>query len=143
MCSAATHGIKFFIREITASAICNDGREPDVTICAIIERYIDAPAKDGNGCGGKLVRWWPGYIRRWQDDLSWQLRYGRDRAAMWAQWGPERHAEMWAAHDARIAAAEAQMWAEGIDPNEVGKPSHHKGAWPVIAPVEELRGGVT
>lgn len=64
--------------------------------------------------------------------MSWSLNY--DRAEMWTQWGPERHAEIWAAHDARIAAAEARMRAEGIDPNDVGKPAHHKGRWPRFTP---------
>lgn len=112
-------------------------------ICAAIERYIKAPAKDGNGCGGKLVRWWPGYIREWQGKVAWSLAY--DRADMWAQWGPERNLEIWAAHDAKIIAAEARMWADGIDPNDVGKPAHHKGAWPRFLrdkPTAPVRGGV-
>lgn len=91
-------------------------------------RYIDAPAKDGTGCGGKLVRWWPGYVRQWQQSLSFRLGYKREE--LWTQWGPERHAEIWAAKEAEDAAALSRMWAEGIDPNDVGKPAHHKGRWP-------------
>lgn len=103
--------------------------QPDAII-EMIERFIDAPKKDGNGCGGKLVRWWPLWVRGWQSNLSWSLTY--DRATMWDQWGEERRVEIWAAHDAKIAAAEARMWAEGIDPNDVGKPATHKGKWPII-----------
>lgn len=35
------------------------GLAPDnpAEIAAAVERYIAAPAKHGNGCGGKLVRW--------------------------------------------------------------------------------------
>lgn len=106
-----------------------DIEEPEA-VRAAIERYIDAPTRHGNGCGGKLVRWWPSYVRQWQSDTSWSLTY--DRANMWTQWGPEKHAEIWASHDARRAEALARMWAEGIDPNEVGKPQHHKGRWPVF-----------
>ena len=96
----------------------------------LIEAYIDAPVKK-EGCGGKLVRWWPSYVLRWRDDLSWSIRYP-NRAEIWAQWGPEKHAEVWAEHDRRISEAEARMWSEGIDPNEVGPPRHHKGPWPKI-----------
>lgn len=37
----------------------NAGPEHAAEIVAAIERFIDAPAKDGNGCGGKLREWWP------------------------------------------------------------------------------------
>lgn len=100
------------------------------TAIRLIRHHIAEPIKSG-GCGGKLVRWWPSYILRWRDDLSWSIRYP-NRAEIWAQWGPEKHAEAWAKHDRRIAEAEARMWAEGIDPNEVGPPQHHKGPWPKI-----------
>lgn len=99
------------------------------SIIYLIRAHVAAPIKD-MGLGGKLVRWWPPYVRQWQSDTSWALTY--DRAEMWTQWGPERHAEIWAEHDARRAAAVTQMWAEGIDPNDVGKPAHHKGSWPKI-----------
>ena len=112
--------------------------DPD-SIIAEIERYIDAPTKHGNGCGGKLTRWWPSYVRQWQSDTSWSLTY--DRATVWAQWGPEKHAEIWANHDARRAEALARMWAEGIDPNDVGRPQHHKGAWPRFDACADQWGG--
>lgn len=99
-------------------------------VIALVEDYIDRPYKSdgGGGLGGKLERWWPSYVLRWQGDVSWSLRHDRD--TMWTQWGPERHAEIWAAHDARKAAALVQMSAEGIDPNDVGPPCWHKGKWP-------------
>lgn len=93
-----------------------------------VERYIAAPAKNGNGCGGKLVRWWPGYVNQWRQNVSfWR---SCDRTTVWAQWGPEKHAECWARYDADQAAAIARMIAEGIDPNDVGPPAWHKGPWP-------------
>lgn len=109
----------------TDHGIVFDGSVDDIR--GLIEDHIDTPVKK-MGLGGKLVRWWPTYINRWRGDLSWRLTYPRDK--MWTQWGPERHAEIWAEHDARISAAEARMWAEGIDPNDVDKPPHHKGPWP-------------
>lgn len=101
-------------------------------IVAAIERYIDAPAKDGSGCGGKLKRWWPSYVLHWQQSLGFELSHG-DRATMWGQWGPERHAEAWAKHDTRLAAQLARMRAEGIDPDDVGPPAHFRGTWPHFA----------
>lgn len=103
--------------------------DPD-EIVADIERYIDAPAKNGNGCGRKLKRWWPSYILTWHQSVAFELQYGKDRSQMWAQWGPEKHAEHWAKHDAQLAAALEQMRSEGIDPNDVGPPSYFKGKWP-------------
>lgn len=97
-------------------------------IPGLIEQYIDAPTKDGNGMGGKLAPWWPRYVNQWREAVSFGLRH--DRETMWGQWGPEKQAEHWAAHDARCAAALKRMIAEGIDPSEVGKPKHHKGKWP-------------
>lgn len=99
-------------------------------VAEAIERYVDAPEKKG-GCGGKLTRWWPRYVLQWQQARSWTM--GLDRAHVWDQWGPEKHAECWARHDATQAEALARMIAEGIDPNEVGPPDYHKGRWPKIA----------
>lgn len=99
-------------------------------VIAAVEAYIDAP-RAKYGLGGKPEIWWPGYISQWQGDVSWSLSY--KRSEVWTQWGPERHAEIWRKHDGRIAEAEARMWAEGIDPNRVGPPRHHKGKnWPTI-----------
>lgn len=100
-------------------------------VAACIEQYIDRPPKDGNGCGGKLTRWWPRYVLRWRSDRAWSLTH--ERATMWTQWGPDEHERIWRTHDERIAGAEARMWAEGIDPNDVEKPAHHKGPWLVVA----------
>lgn len=113
---------------IAGRGIVFGGDEDDIR--RLIEAYIDAPVKS-YGCGGNLAPWWPNYILRWRGDLLWSISH--DRATVWDQWGPERHAEIWGAHDARIAAAEARMWAEGIDPNEVGPPPSHKGLWPRIS----------
>lgn len=101
---------------------------PDA-VSGAVEDYIDRPVKRG-GLGGRLVRWWPGWVLQWRDDRS--LALTMDRSTMWSQWGPERQAEELAGLDARIAAAEARMWADGIDPNEVGAPPSHVGAWPKV-----------
>lgn len=102
------------------------------TIRAMIEAYIDAPTKDSNGMGGKLVRWWPGYATQWREGLGFILKFGRNRADLWDQWGPEKHAEVWAARDADFEAGLQRMRADGIDPNDLGKPRHFRGAWPRI-----------
>ncbi|MGN7869564.1 hypothetical protein ACTJI6_11850 [Paracoccus sp. 22332] len=96
---------------------------------AAVERYIDAPSKDGSGCGGKLKRWWPMYVSQWRGNVAFELRH-LDRSKVWDQWGPEKQAEIWARRDAEKDAALARMWAEGIDPNDVGPPSGIKGKWP-------------
>lgn len=116
-----THGVYRF----DGRGIVFEGDTDDIIL--LIETYIDTPAKK-DGLGGKLVRWWPGYVTQWRGDVSWSIRH--DRATMWDQWGPEKQAEVWAAHDKRIAENEALMWATGIDPNDVGPPQHHKGHWP-------------
>jgi len=106
--------------------------DPDEIVSAI-EAYIDRPAKDGNGCGGKLVRWWPSYVLMWRQTLSFELRLAKGgRDEMWNQWGPERHKEAWREHDDRQATALARMRAKGIDPNLVEPPFFHKGKWPTF-----------
>lgn len=99
------------------------------SIIYLIRAHIAAPVKD-MGCGGNLVRWWPGYVNQWRQDVS--FHHGRDRSEFCAQWGPERHAQLWAEFDARQAAAIERMQAEGIDPDEVGPPAWHKGPWPKL-----------
>ena len=112
--------------------------DPD-RITALVERYIDAPAKNGNGMAGKLVRWWPCYARQWRDGLGFILRHGRERATLWNQWGPDRHAEVWSCRDAQFSADLTQMCSDGIDPNDLGPPSGWKGAWPNINYDSSLR----
>jgi hypothetical protein len=111
----------------------SDGSREDIdTIRQSIRDYIAAPSKNGNGCSGKLVPWWPSYMLQWRQNLSFELRCGRETT--WTQWGPEKHAECWAAHDAKLADALAQMEADGIDPNDVGPPAYHNGPWPKFGP---------
>lgn len=100
-------------------------------IIAAIERFIDAPAKDGNGLGGKLKPWWPAYALQWRDSLAFALH--SDRTDTWAQWGPEKHAQAWADHDARQATRLAAMRRDGINPDDIGPPHHFKGKWPSFA----------
>ena len=103
--------------------------DPD-TIRALIEKYIDGPTKEGGGMGGKLVRWWPMYATQWRDGLGFILKYGRDRSQLWAQWGPEKHAEVWAKKEADFVADLHRMEADSIDPNDLGAPSGFEGKWP-------------
>lgn len=98
-------------------------------VVALVESYINRPAKK-DGLGGKLERWWPLYVNQWRQSLSFVLRYGADRSKLWAQWGPEKHAEVWARWDASQAEALDRMRSEGIDPNDVDPPRWHKGKWP-------------
>lgn len=100
-------------------------------VIAAVEKYIDAPVKD-MGCGGKPERWWPGYVSQWRGSLRFELEHGKDRSKLWDQWGPEKQAEIWARRDAEKDAALARMWAEGINPNDVGPPSGFKGKWPTF-----------
>lgn len=94
---------------------------------SLVRAHIKRPITD-LGLGGKLVRWWPSYVRQWQQRVSFHSEV--DRETFWAHFGPEKEARLWAKADAEQAAALARMWAEGIDPNDVGKPQGHKGKWP-------------
>lgn len=107
-------------------------------IVAAIARYIDAPAKTGAGCDGTLHPWWPSYVLQWQQSLVFELSFA-SRDEVWNQWGPEKWEDCWHRHDMRLADAIEQMRAEGIDPNDVGKPTHFKGKWPRFDVVDERR----
>ncbi|GAB5434780.1 MAG: hypothetical protein EpisKO_41500 [Epibacterium sp.] len=93
-------------------------------IRAMIEQHIDTPTRD-MGCGGKLVKWWPMWVLQWCQNRTRDLEWNRDE--VWAQWGPEKHAECWAKHDAEQLAALQRMKTEGIEPDEViasNRPKH-------------------
>lgn len=109
------------------------GFGPDAVdeIRAVLDAFIDGPRKNGNGLGGKLERWWPHEVQQWQQAISWGLRC--DRSEVWTQWGPERHREAWADHDAKIQANLDWMRAHGIDPDDVGPPEFHQGKWPTFS----------
>lgn len=96
-------------------------------VVAAVEAHIDTP-KAKYGLGGKAERWWPCYVSQWQAGIRFGLE--NDRETMWSHFGPEKQAALWAKRDAQQAAALARMWAEGIDPNDVGPPEKFKGAWP-------------
>ncbi len=98
-----------------------------------IASYIDTPVK-AYGCGGKLTRWWPGYVLQWRQSLGFELEMTakQGREGVWDQWGPEAWADHWHRHDMRLQDAIEQMRGEGIDPNEVGPPRGFKGKWPRI-----------
>lgn len=98
-------------------------------VIELVEAYIDAP-KAKCGLGGRPKRWWPLWVLQWQQSLAFILQYGQDRSKLWAQWGPERHAEIWSKRDAEHADALNRMRKAGIDPNEVGPPDSFKGKWP-------------
>ncbi|NTG61825.1 hypothetical protein G6L45_16215 [Agrobacterium rhizogenes] len=84
-----------------------------------LERICTAQLTEGGKKKVKLVRAWPSYALQWRQSRAFVEQYKREE--LWMQWGPERHAEVWANHDARQADAMAQMIAEGIDPEEVWK----------------------
>lgn len=98
---------------------------------ALICGYIDAPVKS-YGCGGKLDRWWPGYILQWRQSLRFEIEMTKrdGRAGVWNQWGPEKWTEHWGRHDERLADALDRMRADGIDPDDVGPGLGFKGSWP-------------
>jgi len=84
------------------SFTCCTTTDPE-EVRAIIEAYIDAPAKDGNGCGGVLSPWWTMAVR--------QLRQHRGFISQHHEYA-ERSAEQgmkW----------EAQVRDEGFDPDVV------------------------
>lgn len=97
-------------------------------VIADIERFIDAPRKDGNGCGGKLVRWWPWIVRQWQDAVAFDLDYPARN--LWLHMGEKESARLWAKRDADRATALAGVLALGLDPNDIGPPVRFKGKWP-------------
>lgn len=84
---------------------------------AIIAEIISANIDSKHGCNGKLTKWWPHYCLQWRQNKAFADKF--ERSTTWDQWGPEKQAEHWAAHDARQAAALERMAAEGIDPDEV------------------------
>lgn len=91
----------------------NGPADPDV-IREYLEGYIDAPTKDGNGCGGKLTPWWTCTIRQLQQERHWAVTIP-DRPV-----GKER-----------LASLEEQVRAEGYDPDVVAP-------WPAKARQREL-----
>lgn len=113
--------------------------DPD-DIRDVIEAYIDKPAK-AYGCGGKLERWWPDYVRWWRQSLDFELTMTRQlggRDHIWDQWGRDEWVRIWRQHDERQAGFLIRMIDEGIDPNEVGAPSHFKGKWPRFDTVRQV-----
>lgn len=97
------------------------------TAINLIRKHISDPGSAG-GCGGRLVRWWPGYVLQWRQNVA--FHHHRDRSTFWTQWGPDEHARIWAQFDAKQDEAINRMVADGIDPNYVGPPADFKGAWP-------------
>jgi Magnesium chelatase, subunit ChlI len=84
------------------SFTCSAETDP-ATVAAIIEAYIDAPAKGGNGCGGKLSPWWTLAVRQLQQHRGYMSRAERVT--------PEMHDR-----DVELAAA---VTAEGYAPDRV------------------------
>lgn len=110
-------------------SMCHGSASLDDVI-AIVEKHIDTPVSK-MGAGGKLVRWWPWYVDSWRGNVAFELRHP-DRSKVWEHFGPEKQAEAWAKRDRESAEALERMWAEGIDPNDVGAPSGFKGKWPTF-----------
>lgn len=125
-------GGRFWSETGFRSFSCGDVGPEDMR--TMIEAHIDAPrSRDGGGgLGGKLLRWWPSYVRQWQQSLAFELQHGKDRSTVWDQWGPEKWEDCWHRHDMALADAIEQMREEGIDPNDIGPPAHFKGKWPTF-----------
>lgn len=83
----------------------------------VVAQIISADIDSKHGCDGKLTKWWPEYCRQWRQNKEFADRCKRGET--WTQWGEEKHAEHWANHDAKQAAALERMAADGIDPDEV------------------------
>lgn len=51
---------------------------------AAILSYVDSPAK-AYGMGGKLVKWWPGYVLQWRQSIGFEIEMTRQggREAVW------------------------------------------------------------
>lgn len=110
-------------------------------VISMVEDHIDTP-KSKMGLGGKLVRWWPGYVNRWQQSEA--FHGAADRTKNHWGWCAREVGQdaVWADYDARQAAALARMLADGIDPNDVGPPPGFRGKWPLFEveqAVEEQR----
>lgn len=91
----------------------NGPADPDL-IRGYLEAYIDAPAKNGDGCGGRLAPWWTCTVRQLQQERHWAVTLP-DRPN-----GTER-----------LASLEQQVRAEGFDPDVVAP-------WPAKARQREL-----
>ncbi|WP_299933736.1 hypothetical protein [uncultured Pelagimonas sp.] len=94
---------------------------------AAIERYIDAPTKDGNGCGGKLKPWWSSAVTQGMNNLTFMLQF--DGPDLWSQWGPEEQERIKSAKWGQIHDALKYMADNGFNPAD-HKPSHCKTKWP-------------
>jgi hypothetical protein len=93
-----------------------------IEIVRMIEAFIDAPAKDGNGCGGKLKPWWPSPILDLRDRRRDMLRYPNGEGA---------GAEYWANMQRWEREGEEKVRALGFDPDVVAP-------WPAAARQREL-----
>lgn len=95
------------------SFTCYNGPAEEGAIRAYLESYIDAPMKDGNGCGGKLAPWWTCAVRQLQQERHWAVTM------------PDRR------NPDRMASLEDQVRADGFDPDVVAP-------WPAKARQREL-----
>lgn len=95
------------------------GLTPEGWAQGILERYIDQPkGKDGaGGLGGQLIAWYPHCVREWHQAASTVA--GSPKRDMWEHLGKAEQAAIWAKVDARIAKAEAECRAIGVDPRTV------------------------
>lgn len=84
-------------------------------IVAAIEGYIDAPAKHGNGCDGKLAPWWPLRVSSWASIERFRQKT-LDRATMPGMTPAEDRAAYWERADTKHEADLTALLAEGLDP---------------------------
>lgn len=78
-------------------------------IAADIEAYIDAPAKGGKGCGGKLKPWWQLCVLNLQQRRAYMTEHDL------ARWDQPDVANNRRWHDEAVA----QVIAAGLDPDVV------------------------
>lgn len=82
-------------------------------IVALIEAFIDAPRKDGNGLAGQLVQWVPLSVSMWASEERWRRK--ADRQLVPTMVADEKRAAYWAERDAAHAEKLAELIAEGLD----------------------------
>lgn len=99
-------------------------RTPEETAVAILESYIDAPTKDHNGRGGKLVRWIPWAAEPWARAQRERKKVDADYRLTHPAMTPEAdRPAYWAEFDRKLAQEEAKalawMQTRGVDPYEL------------------------
>lgn len=120
LCHSST-GYRSFLRGL--SFVPEGVGSPEDYVRSLLDGYLAAPAKNGNGLGGKLKRYVPWWMDSWRQanrDLARLtpeyeaacpgMTPAEDRPGYWADWKSKARV--------RIIEAEARMHARGIDPHQ-------------------------